>query len=193
MIKSSVALSLVRRFLFLGLLASALAAEGPSFSFADTPYFHRWSQDDQHEFTPAGQEDLEKWSDMLTANGYPEVHDGEALAKIANSVLENYKSHGAMVLKTSSVPRTEKRAAEHFIAVVFGRPQFIEIAFARLKLENNTGASYVYSHRIYGEKIGDQVSAWLKAHGPEMEKALLEWQTPPAPAILRKELRQTKT
>ncbi|MGE5209278.1 MAG: hypothetical protein ACM3KL_08115, partial [Alphaproteobacteria bacterium] len=38
----------------------------PAFVFSGVDYFHRWSQNDQHEFTPQSQEDLEKWSDMIT-------------------------------------------------------------------------------------------------------------------------------
>jgi len=164
-----------------------------AFLFRDVDYFHRWSKDDQHEFTPEKQEDLTKWSDMITVNGYPDVHDGEALAAKANAVLENYKGHQAMVLKTSSVPRTGDRPAEHLIAVVFARPTFIEVAFARFKLGDGAGSSFVYSHRIYGEKIGNEMSAWLSTNGAGIEKALMEWSTLPSPASLRQELPRTRT
>lgn len=150
-------------------------------------YFHRWSQKGQHEFTPAKQEDLKKWSDMMTVNGYPGVDDGDSLATTANAVLENYKKHQAKVLKTNSVPRTADRPAEHFIAVVFGRPDFIEVAFARFKLVDEQGFSFVYSHRIYGEKIGDEMSAWLLANGEGVEKALMEWSSYPSPDSLGEE------
>jgi hypothetical protein len=159
-----------------------------AFVFRDVGYFHRWSKNDQHEFTPEKQEDLNKWSDMITVNAYPDVGDGERLAATANAVLENYKSHQAMVLKTRSVPRTADRPAEHLIAVVFTRPNFIEVAFARFKLVDGKGCSLVYSHRIYGEKIGDQMSAWLSANGQEIEKALMEWSSMPSPTLLRQEL-----
>ena len=53
---------------------------------------------------------------------------------------------------------------------------------------DGAGSSIVYSHRIYGEKIGDQMSAWLKSNGPVIEKALMEWKSPPSPATLKKEL-----
>ena len=165
------------------------AAAGPAksaFVFDGVGYLHRWSMNHQHEFTPEGQEDLEKWSDMITINIYPDAHDGEALATKANAVLENYKSHRGRVLRTSSVPRTSKQSAEHFIAVVFGRPNFIEVALARFKLVDGLGCSIVYSHRIYGEKIGDQMSAWLKTNGPEKEKALMEWKEIPSPASSNK-------
>lgn len=172
---------------------SLAAAEPPAavtpgkaaFVFRGVSYFHRWSQKEQHEFTPEGQEDLEKWADMMTVNGYPSVRDGDALAAVANAVLENYKKHEARVLTTNSIPRTADRPAEHLIAVVFGRSNFIEVAFARLKMMDGAGCSLVYSHRIYGEKIGDQMSAWLKSNGAEVEKALMEWNSMPSPASLR--------
>jgi len=168
-------------------MRAAAALEKFAFVFGGVGYLHRWSKNHQHEFTPQGQEDLEKWSDMITLNIYPDARDGEALATKANAVLENYKSHKGMVLKTTSIPRTPDRPAEHFIAVVFGRPNFIEVAFARFKLVDGVGCSIVYSHRIYGEKIGDQMSAWLSGNGPEMEKALMAWNDTPSPASLERE------
>lgn len=162
------------------------AAAKPAFAFEGVGYLHRWSMNNQHEFTPEGQEDLEKWSDMITVNVYPDAHDGDALAAKANAVLENYKSHNGRVLRTNSIPRTPDRPAEHFIAVVFGRPNFIEVAFARFKLVDGTGCSIVYSHRIYGEKVGDQMSAWLDHHGSKIERTLMEWNNMPSPASLGK-------
>ena len=54
--------------------------------------------------------------------------------------MENYKSHARRVLRTNSVPRTPNRPAEYFVAVVLGRPDFLEAAFARFKLVD--GAAY---------------------------------------------------
>src|SRR5215470_18785344 len=53
---------------------------GGAFSFAGVEYFHRFTKDDQHEFTPNGQEDLSAWTDMVTINIYRKAKDGEALA-----------------------------------------------------------------------------------------------------------------
>jgi hypothetical protein len=164
---------------------AAAPTEKPAFVLGGVDYFHRWSMNNQHEFTPEGQEDLEKWSDMITVNVYPDAHDGDVLAAKANAVLENYKSHKSMVLRTTSVPRTPERPAEHLIAVVFGRPTFIEVAFARFKLVDGIGCSTVYSHRIYGEKVGEQMSAWLDHNGAKIERTLMEWNNMPSPASLR--------
>jgi hypothetical protein len=39
-----------------------------AFSLADVKYFHGYTQADQHEYTPAGQEDLRAWRDMVTVH-----------------------------------------------------------------------------------------------------------------------------
>jgi hypothetical protein len=157
--------------------------EPKSFTFRDTTYIHRWSKANQHEFTPEEQDDLDKFEDMITVNGYPAVKDGDGLAAAANAVLENYKNAKAKILKADSVPRTSQHEAEHFIAAVFGRPEFIEVAFARFRMVNGKGYSFVYSHRIYGKKSGDPMSAWLGEHGADVEKALMESTSMPTPAL----------
>jgi hypothetical protein len=162
--------------LALSLSQAAEKPKTPAFDFRGVSYFHRWSGNEQQEFTPDKQEDLDHWSDMITINGYPAVRDGDGLAGTANAVLENYKSHGGKILKTSSVPRTADRPAEHFIAVMFARPDLIEIAFARFSLRDGKGHSSVYSHRLYGDKKSDEAIAWLKADGDAVETALMEWE-----------------
>lgn len=122
-----------------------------------------------------GRHDHGEWLSGREGRGGP--------AARANAVLENYKTHRAMVLKTDSIPRTPDRAAEHLVAVVFGRLTFIEVAFARFKLVDGAGCSIIYSHRIYGEKIGDAMSAWLSSNGPEIEKALMAWTSAPSPNL----------
>jgi hypothetical protein len=164
-------------------VAAALAAENDvALPFRGVEYFHRWSQGTQHEFTPAGQEDLQHWTDMVTINAYPAAREGEKMAAAANAVLENYKRAGGKILKTSSVPASEKKPAEHFIAAAFTRPDFAEAAFARFKLIDGRGYSFVYSHRIYADKAGDQMNSWLKENGEKTERALLDFD-PPAAAL----------
>ena len=155
-------------------------------NFNQTEYVHRWSQKDQHEFTPPGQEDLAKWKDMLTVNFYRQVTDGEGLASVASQVLENYKTQKGIVLKTASVPRTVDRPAEHLIVVVFGRPTFLEAVHARFKLSDGKGVSIIHSHRLYGKEVGPGMSAWLKDHGSSIEKMLMAWEFPPTLGSLQK-------
>jgi hypothetical protein len=44
--------------LTLGASGAASAPTEPAFVFRNVGYFHRWSQNEQHEFTPENQEDL---------------------------------------------------------------------------------------------------------------------------------------
>jgi hypothetical protein len=143
--------------------------------FDKTEYLHRWSQKGQHEFTPSGQEDLSKWTDMLTIVVYRDVADAEGLASVANKVLEMYKSHKGLVLRTNSVPRTAEKPAEHLIAVVLAGPKFLEAVQARFVLTNKKGFAIIHSHRVYGKGPGPAMSDWLKNHGAALEKVLMEW------------------
>jgi hypothetical protein len=169
-----------------------------AFSFADVPYFYRFTTGDQHEYTPAGQEDLNAWKDMVTINYYRNAKDDEALAAIANSTLENYKAANGMIIKTDSVPKTKERPAEHLIVVIFGRPEFFEVSFARFRMRDGVGAGVFYGRRFYGRKIGNEVSAWLKENGPYLEQTLMRWDALPKPPSSKRSdrivfLDQTKT
>jgi hypothetical protein len=62
--------------------------------------------------------------------------------------------------------------------VLFTRPGFAEAAFARFKLADGKGHSFVYSHRIYGKQAAEEMGEWLKDSGETTEKALLDWDPP---------------
>ena len=153
--------------------------KSPAFTFGNVNYFHRFTEKDQHEYTPAGQEDLKAWTEMVTLLVYRNVKDGEGLASTASSVLETYKANRAVVVKTDSVPRTKDKPAEHLIVVIFGRPEFIEVAFARFRMYNGLGSAVVFSHRIYGKAVGDKMQDWLAKNGQAIEANLMKWDSMP--------------
>ena len=151
----------------------------PSLTFGGVTYVHRWSQAGQHEFTPEGQDDLDRWTDMVTVNVHDAVRDGDQLAATANAVLSNYERAG-QIIRTDSRPRTETAPAEHFIAAVLGSPAFLEAAFARVMLVEGTGVVVVYAHRVYGEQAGPPMSDWLGAQGEQVEETLMSWRDAPS-------------
>lgn len=181
-----------RGFLMAGLALAAAAGtaragkpDAMTLTFRGTPYLHRWSKDGQHEFTPAADADLKTWRDMLTMNVHAKVTTGEQLAQVANQVLGNYQRHGK-ILQTRSLPRTAAKPAEHLIVAVLGTPQLLEATFARCVLHDGTGLVAVVSHRIYGQKIGPEMSTWLAANGQATEEALMAWSALPAVASLNR-------
>ena len=161
------------------------AAGGMTLRLDGVDYLHRWSKDGQNEFTPKSEPDLAKWRDMVTVNAFDAVRTGEQLAEVANKVLGNYQARGN-ILRTDSKPRTADRPAEHLIVAALGDPAFLEAAFARLLLVDGAGYVVVRSHRVYGKAAGPAMSDWLKANGPQVEKALMEWgPMPPRDALKR--------
>jgi hypothetical protein len=154
-------------------------------TFNGQEYVHRWSHQGQNEFTPAGQEDLDHWTDMVTINVPQGASTPEALADLANRVLNLYQS-GGHILRTDSKPRTEGHEAEHLIVGVLGDKKFLEAAFARLLMaDKKQGVVVVYSHRIYGAEVGPAMSTWLEKNGAGVEKALMAWGGVPPPPALR--------
>lgn len=152
-------------------------------SFLGDRYVHRWSRNDQNEYTPLRQADLNAWRDMITINIHRAVNDGEQLAGAANAILGNYQRHGK-VLRTDSKPRKAGRPAEYLMVAVLGNPGFLEAAFARAALVDGVGMVAVYSHRVYGKQAGPAMSDWLQANGTRVERAWMSWDGLPAPAAL---------
>ncbi len=174
--------------LFAQVPASTFGLQGKqaaAFSFANAQYFHRYTKGDLFEYTPDGQANLNAWADMVTINLYRNAQDGGGLAATANAVLETYKANRGSVVKTTSVPRTKDRPAEHFIAVVFARPAFMEAVFARFKMHEGIGSAVIYSRRAYGKNAGETMRSWLTQNGPAMEKNLLAWDAMPRLATLK--------
>jgi hypothetical protein len=168
---------------------AAGAAPGPpaspvTLTFAGQTYRLRWSSNHQHEFTPPGQDDLNRWTDMVTINTYPGVSDGDGLADVANRALGNYRRHGATVLRTASIPRTADRPAEHLIVALFPTRTFSEAVFARWRLADGLGTAVIVSHRRYGPKAGEAMAAWLKANGPTVERRLMALDRVPSHRVL---------
>lgn len=150
-----------------------------AFTLAGVEYFHRFSNDNLHEYTPAGQDDLMAWKDMVTINIYPQAKDEAALAQTAEAVLNIYKENRAQILTKDYVPRLKDKPAEHLIVAGFGRPEFIEVTFARFKIHDSVGRAVIYSRRVYGKKNADEMNAWLEKNGMATEKALMKWDEMP--------------
>jgi len=165
--------------------AKPAAKPAMTLDLGGTTYFHRWSKNNEHEFTPQNDADLQKWHDMVTIKVYEQASTPEKAADLANRMLATYRENGK-VLKTASRPRTVESPAEHLIVAMFGSPDALEAAFVRLMFVEGNAVAVVYSHRVYGSPAGPAMSKWLESDGGEAERALMLWKNLPRPAALKK-------
>jgi hypothetical protein len=121
---------------------------------------------------------------MLTLNVHEKVKSDEDLAALENDVLGKYQASGE-ILRTTSVPRTNDRKAEHFAAVLFDRDALVEVGFARFWLGGGAGRDLVYSKRFYGADAKPEAGRWLQQSGASLENALMRWSALPSDAQLR--------
>jgi hypothetical protein len=141
-------------------------------TFDGTRYSRRWSRGPQHEYTPAGQDDLTMWKDMVTLIGYPKARTPGQMAMVAHELVSIYTRHSARVLRVDAIPATQETAAMYFVAALFIHSTFVEAVFARLELVDGEGAAVLYSHREYGEvAVSSHVmSQWLETQEPHDEQ-----------------------
>jgi hypothetical protein len=166
------------------MLDAQQAAGRAGFGFAGQEYLYRWSNNVMFEFTPHGQSDLNHWTDLASIVVYRNVKDANGLLTVAKSVLGTNKQNNGAVLATRSTPSTPTKPAEHYICVVLSDPNVMEAVFQRFVLIQGVGYAMVYSHRIYGQKVGDQTSAWLDQNGPSIEKSLMSFEPIPTVDVL---------
>jgi hypothetical protein len=155
-------------------------------SFAGVEYFYRWTNNTLFEFTPRGQSDLDHWTDMVSIVVYRNATDANGLLNVATTVLETNKQNHGMVLSTNSTTATPTKPVEYYVGVVLGTSNLLESVFQRFVLIGGVGYAMIYSHRIYGQKVGDQMSPWIRENGPSIEKSLMSYDPIPTVGVLDK-------
>jgi hypothetical protein len=184
-------MSLISKILLTALLTATLLPladakgneEAVSFSFNGQTYLHRWSEKNQHEFTPSAQEDLDHWDDMITINVLPDSGDADTLATSATNTLTYYQNAGTVV-RTGKID-TADGSPEFLVVAVLGNGQLLEANFARFIISDGVGLEIISQHRIYGTAVEDAMSAWLSGNGPSIEDKLVAWDGTPTVKVLR--------
>lgn len=167
---------------------SGLKERAADFSFQGVEYFQCFTKDDQRQYTPCSRDDSQPWSDMVTVQLYRNARNVDSLAATAATVLANYKKASGIIVKTAaSAPNSGRehvnepsdKFTQHLIVVIFGRPECIEAVFSRFGMHDGVGAAVLYSHRIYGKSVGDEMAAWLMENRSAIERNLMNWSTMP--------------
>lgn len=168
------------------LYAAQQGSEKAGLSFAGQEYFYRWADNVMFEFTPRGQSDLKHWTDMVSIVVYKNVTSANGLFAVAKSVTATNEQNHGVLLATQSTTATATKPAEHYVGVVLSDSSVMEAVFQRFVLIQGVGYAVVYSHRIYGPKVGGQMTAWLDQHRPSVEKSLMSFGPIPVVDVLNR-------
>ena len=157
----------------LAAVTADLQAPTAKVTFRGTEYLLRPRDGKQYDFTPAGQEDLSTFSDMLSLNLYPAAHDQEALDTITSRVRAIAQGAKATILRT--VPASGKQPGDHFFAAVLPTPHGVDFDAIRFVLVDNQASGLFYTHRSYGESAAGKTSAWVTKNAADVEQQLLRF------------------
>lgn len=164
-------------------MASAPASNGGDVViFSGTKYFLRTAKDGQYVFTPGGQEDLQRWTDMITLSYYPEITEGKSLAAKAIAWWEHCRWTRTRIWRINFVPRLDQMHAgdaDLYTAVtVHEKPynDYDDISYTALRIIEGTGTALVYSHREYRKGLVSlqRNDEWVRKNVP-LEEAWFVW------------------
>jgi hypothetical protein len=123
-------------------------------SFNGETYFHRWSQNGQHEFTPSGQADLKRWKDMLTVRVFEQVNNEAQFTGMVRATVANYKKVGVINRVMERPKKTPEGVDEVVIVATLRAGDIIEFVAARFLMRDGVGTLFVASHREYMDRQG---------------------------------------
>jgi hypothetical protein len=142
--------------------------------FSGTKYFLRSTKDGQYVLTPGGQEDLQRWTDMITLSYYPEITEGKSLAAKAIDWWDHCRSTRIHILEINFVPRIDQMPArDNAIYTTFtllAKPynDYDEFAYTALRIVEGIGATSTYSHREYRTDLvsSERDFTWARKNKP---------------------------
>jgi len=123
--------------------------------YLGTKYFLRSTKDGQYVFTPDGQEDLQRWTDMITLSYFPQITEGKSLAAKAIEWWSHCRSMRAHFFDLNFVPRIDlmpsRDNALYVASTLIAQPDnnYDEYAFTALRIVEGIGAISTYTHRNY--------------------------------------------
>ncbi|HEY4247097.1 MAG TPA: hypothetical protein VGM64_09590 [Lacunisphaera sp.] len=162
---------------------SPIGEDGGWVIFSNTKYFLRSSKDGQYVFTPRGQEDPKRWTDLITLNFYPEITEGKSLAAKAIAWWEYFRSRRIFLMGLNYVPRVDQMNAAsdslYTLVAIRAKPynDYDEFNFTAIRMTGGNGAASTYSHREYrtGPLSMERCIAWSGKNEPVVGEAWFAW------------------
>lgn len=163
-------------FALLALACASAAAQPAILQIGGTPYHHRYSEGALHEYTPAGQDDLDRYSDLVTLLPSPEGMTSTDLERFTAGMVDVHRSRGGDVLSRACEAAAATHAAQCTVMVMFVHSTYVEAAVARhMAMRDGIGA-VSFSHREYGPDARRRVVAWIDSDaGKRGIAGFLDW------------------
>lgn len=146
-------------------------ARGKPVTLAGVTYLPRWNSATQFEYTPTGQEDLKRWSEMITFVDVPGLTSSGRLIQYRDALRANSSKDGA-VLGEQCVP-SDEAPRECWLSTALKGDGFVETTISRITTVNGAGLVAIFAHREYGPQAADKATAWLRS--PAARKTNAAW------------------
>ena len=145
--------------------------------YLGTKYFLRSTKDGQYVFTPDGQEDLQRWTDMITLSYFPQITEGKSLAAKALEWWSHCRSMRAHILDINFVPRIDQMPSRdnalYITSAFIAQPynNYDEFSYTAVRIVEGIGAVSTYAHREYrtGPAVHEKYSTWGEKNKPVAE------------------------
>lgn len=158
------------------LVASFRAIAAPTLQFGDTTWHARSSQGGAVEYTPEGQEDLERFGEMLTFHPVPADLRPEDLEAFTRDTVERHERRGAQIFSSECEPATRVHVADCTIMLAFPRAEHVEIGVTKHLAIRAGLVAISMVHREYGDGAAERTKAWIKSpEGARLMAAFIDW------------------
>lgn len=160
----------------LACLPAAAPASPPSLEFAGTTWHLRWQQGGLLEYTPDGQGDLDRFSDMLSLLPAPAGLGPDDLEAYSRKMAATYENRDGRVLSRQCEPATARHVADCTLLVGFAGESHVELALVRYLALRAGLVAFSLSHREYGDGAEKRAQAWMaSSDGQRTVAGFLDW------------------
>lgn len=180
----------IRNFFLLTLSAFALSA-APAITFLGQPYqLASFNQkgNPMWEFA-ASNETVNNWTTLLTVVERPDAHSRADLDRLAQGILDTYKSRGARVLMARTMADASG-APFNYMVVAFEEPSKhrFELNFVKAALGPKNAFMVIYGVRVTDPKdYTAKAKAFLNQQSSNIGKAMETAAIPPTASLPRRE------
>lgn len=162
--------------ILLACLPAAAAASPPPLEFAGTTWYARWWDGGLVEYTPDGQTDLERYSEMLSLLPTPAGLQAAHLDAYTREMAITHERRGGRVLSRECQPAAPSHLAECTLLIGFGDASHVELAVVRHIALRAGIAGFSLSHREYGDGAEDRAKTWIASPaGQRLVGGFLDW------------------